>query len=908
MIDQELIDFFKNQIESKSFRSGVSVEDSYEEIKSDHIKFYGNQEDKLKAIDLAFIELKRQRSGIRSLKFASTISKKNQQEWYLSPDENIDLNWFAFKKYLSVSKSWSDEEINSVDESSTKVVNQILSPASEKEKRFQGLVLGYVQSGKTSNMAATIAKAADRGYKLIIILAGLTDSLRKQTQIRMQKDLGQHLQDRWYFCTDEENDFTSYTELPTWENERKTTILIIKKNVFILKRLLKKIKNQSEVKRKGMTTLIVDDECDQASLNTKAYREQVSQTNKYIRQILENLRKVTYLGYTATPYANILTPQKSVDGKLDLYPNDFIVSLDEPKNYFGARKLFGDEFDVDNDNELPFIRRVKADEIENLQPPSQKARFDFTPSLTQSLVDSCDYYLLCLCAKTLRGQGKDHCCMLIHTTIYSETHKDLKNLLLKEWLNPLIKNIENGDEFTLNRLKFLWEKESKVLDTNFRNKLSCPECIESFNDIKDLILKEAKSIELVIENSTVNSKDRLDFDTDKNIHAIVIGGNVLARGLTIEGLICSFFIRSSTQYDTLMQMGRWFGYRKGYEDLPRIWMTFDLEYNFRDLVNVENLIRSDISDMGKEGLTPQEMSIRVPLLANLNITARNKLNMNKLSVCVGSLYGTYKQTIAFPTDKNFHKSNFSCIENLINNSTKYTKDNFQKTDNSYVLKDVEYPPILKFFRSFKFNEETLQKIDQFIENEVDEDSSSLGKWNIGIIGSKTSNREIKIGKLDDVGTVNRSKQFIDTASLKNKISIKALMFASDLLVDVDRQEYNKWKQEKDDSIREWDLVRQFREEVLGKRPLLLIFPINRDSLPRNWKNIDLEKIDDAQKRVPLFYGLEKDDMEKHEIFGVGVVFPSVDKFNAEKFLKLDLINIDEFGEIIDDKELVSQDI
>ena len=229
MIDQELIDFFKNQIESKSFRSGVSVEDSYEEIKSDHIKFYGNQEDKLKAIDLAFIELKRQRSGIRSLKFASTISKKNQQEWYLSPDENIDLNWFAFKKYLSVSKSWSDEEINSVDESSTKVVNQILSPASEKEKRFQGLVLGYVQSGKTSNMAATIAKAADRGYKLIIILAGLTDSLRKQTQIRMQKDLGQHLQDRWYFCTDEENDFTSYTELPTWDNERKTTILIIKK-------------------------------------------------------------------------------------------------------------------------------------------------------------------------------------------------------------------------------------------------------------------------------------------------------------------------------------------------------------------------------------------------------------------------------------------------------------------------------------------------------------------------------------------------------------------------------------------------------------------------------------------------------------------------------------------------------
>ena len=906
-MDKELIDIYKKRIDSRSFRSGNPIEVSYEEEKIEHKKYFGDQEEKLKAIDYAFLELKRQREGIRSLTFASTLSKNNQQEWYFAPDEDLDLNWFAFKKYLSVSKSWSEDEINSVDESSTKVVNQILSPGSDKEKRFQGLVLGYVQSGKTSNMAASIAKAADRGYKLIIILAGLTDSLRKQTQIRMQKDIGQHLPDRWYFCTNEDNDFTSYTELPIWDNEKKTTILIIKKNVFILKRLLKKIKNQSEVKRKGMTTLIIDDECDQASLNTKAYRDQVSQTNKLIRKILENLRKVTYLGYTATPYANILTPQKSVDGKLDLYPNDFIVSLDEPKNYFGARKLFGDEFDIDEDNELPFIRRVQAHEIENLQPPTQKARFNFSPSLTQSLVDSCDYYLLCLCAKSLRGQGDDHCCMLIHTTIYSETHKDLQSLLRNKWLNPLIKNIENHDEFTLKRLELLWEKESKVLDNNFRKKLSCPQELESFDEIKKLILKEAKSIQLVIENSTINSKDRLDFDSGKNIHAIVIGGNVLARGLTIEGLICSFFIRSSTQYDTLMQMGRWFGYRKGYEDLPRIWMTFDLEHNFRDLVNVENLIRSDISEMSREGLTPQEMSIRVPLLANLNITARNKLNMDKLSVCVGSLYGTYKQTISFPADREFHKTNFSCVENLINNSRKYTKNSFEKNYHSHVLKDVDYPPILKFFRSFKFNEETLQKISQFIEKEVDYEDSSLDKWNIGIIGSKTSNEKIKIGELENISTVNRSKQFIDKDSLKNKISIKALMFASDLLIDVDKDKYNEWKKNKDESIREWDLVRQFREEVLGKRPLLLIFPISRNSLPKNWENIDLNKIDDAQKRVPLFYGLERDEKEKHEVYGIGVVFPSVDKFNAEKFLQLDLINIDEFGEIIDDKELVSEE-
>ena len=172
---------------------------------------------------------------------------------------------------------------------------------------------------------------------------------------------------------------------------------------------------------------------------------------------------------------------------------------------------------------------------------------------------------------------------------------------------------------------------------------------------------------------------------------------------------------------------------------------------------------------------------------------------------------------------------------------------------------------------------------------------------------KPSNEKIKIGELENISTVNRSKQFIDKDSLKNKISIKALMFAGDLLIDVDKDKYNEWKKNKDESIREWDLVRQFREEVLGKRPLLLIFPISRNSLPKNWENIDLNKIDDAQKRVPLFYGLERDEKEKHEVYGIGVVFPSVDKFNAEKFLQLDLINIDEFGEIIDDKELVSED-
>ena len=906
--NQKIINYFKKKLEREISFTGWSIDTAFEKIKEEEEEFYEGNQERIDSLKKALLELKRQQLGLKKAKFASMIAKKNHEDWYFSSYEESDLNWFAYKNYLQNIKSWSSEDIDSIDNSSTKVVNQLLNPEAEG-KRYQGLVLGYVQSGKTSNMAATIAKAADRGYQLIIILAGLTDSLRKQTQNRMQKDLFQHLEDRWYPCTTDESDFTFDTKLPIFKGERKTTVLIIKKNVFVLDRLLRKLNQESEVNRKEITTLIIDDECDQASLNTKAYKEQVSRTNSLIRSIIDSLEKVTYLGYTATPYANILTPQKSVDGNKDLYPNDFIVSLKEPKNYFGARKLFGEEFNIEFNDELPFIRRVKVEEIEYLKPASMKKRFDFKPSLTESLINACDYFLLSLCSRAVRGQEAEHCCMLIHTTIYSETHKDLKILIKSQWLNPLKKYIKENNSTVINRLKTLWEEESNILEDSFRTKLSCPEKSESFSELKNYLQKSIESIEVLIENSTVNSDERINFDANESIHAIVIGGNVLARGLTIEGLICSYFIRSSSQYDTLMQMGRWFGYRVGYEDLPRIWMTFDLERKFRDLVEVENLIRSDIVEMEEQGEIPSGFAIRVPMIANLNITARNKLNMSKLSECQGSLYGTYKQTIAFPLEKDFHSSNFICIEKLIYSATKLTKKSFQEKDNSLLLRDVSFEPILKFFRSYKFNEDTLQKAHEFIEKDLGEDDSQLKLWNIAIIGSKNSKRSIKIGPLENVRTVNRSKERPDDIQLKKIISIKALMGVEDLLVDVDKKKYREWKQGRENISREWDLVRKYREVVLGKKPLLLIFPISKDSTPN--KQNKKKEFDFAQSRLPLFDfdGLDVKDYEPHDVFGIGVVFPNVSNFNAKKFLKVDLINISEDeSEEFDEKDLISKDI
>ena len=185
------------------------------------------------------------------------------------------------------------------------------------------------------------------------------------------------------------------------------------------------------------------------------------------------------------------------------------------------------------------------------------------------------------------------------------------------------------------------------------------------------------------------------------------------------------------------------------------------------------------------------------MIANLNITARNKLNMNKLSECQGSLYGTYKQTISFPVDQEFHKSNYICIENLINKSSKYSKNSFQEKDNSYLLKDVSFQPILKFFRSFKFNEDTLQKVYEFLEKDLNEESSHLKEWNIGIIGSQNSKIPIDIGKLNNVNTVSRSKvKPDDTQLMKKTIYIQGLMGAGDLLIDVEKENIENGKMKK----------------------------------------------------------------------------------------------------------------
>lgn len=902
------------QLELMLQRDALGIDSAGQQIKS---SFPGLTAEQSTLIDEAVEGLRRREAGLIKLFPVPIITSRTQSRWYLGPRANASPNWYAYKDHL-LRKGWGEVAVSSIDQASTRITNELLCPNTDIEGRFQGLVLGYVQSGKTASMAATIAKAADSGYRMVIILAGLTNILRQQTQRRLEADIVNHNPERWWVGTTEEKDFRleKGIKLPTLEHG-KCALLIVKKNPAVLRRLKRAMSQLSELERKRIPTFIIDDECDQASINTSAYRSAVSRINGLIRDICQKLPRVTYVGYTATPYANILMAETSVDGSRDLYPSEFIVSLAEPEGYFGVRKLFADEQGADRESELPYIRRVPDEDATSLQPISRKDRDLFSPVLTSSLRTACDYFLLSMAARAHRGQAEQHCCMLIHTTIYAVCHRRLRTLVRNEWLGPLLQDLRTDNVTRYEELRTLWQRESCSLESEQRIQLDCPDSVEEFDQLRSHLLCAAESISIIVENSESELSERLDFAGAQAVHTIVIGGNVLARGLTIEGLVCSFFIRSTNQYDTLMQMGRWFGYRKGYEDLPRIWITRELDNAFRDLVNVEDLIRAEITEITRKGWTPADLAIRVPQIASLSITARNKLVMENLEQCDVSYYGSHEQTIGFPVSNEFHGSNWEAGELLLQEAIRQGVSPPEAKGSSLLFSEVNHRHVVRFLRNYNLEKEAMKGIREFVESELDAAEECMETWNIAIVGA-SGGRKISFGGLDGISLLNRSK--INPAyqspfggsielELRTRIYLKALMGVSDVLVDVDREAYRSWLGSLSDpgfstDKDSWASVKRYRSETLGKRPLLLLYPVDRESVPRGWNP---DKPMEEQSRLPLLAGLESPEKLSQNILGMGIVFPEVSRATARHFIRVKLEKPAE-GEVFDEAEIQTLEI
>lgn len=526
----------------------------------------------------------------------AVISENKDHEDWIQPNRFHQFGyWTRYVQHLKNVKNWNSDAIDSLDKSTTRILNHLIDPMGGELRKTKGLVVGYVQSGKTANYSALIAKAIDVGYQMIIVLSGRTNILRDQTQARLDMEVigwdGLDEGEKEEYEIISQRDNQNYREkfvsgeirLPSKPIRRLTkakmdfdqgsialknngipSVLVIKKNNSILKKIAK-VLGESEWKNKPV--LLIDDEADDASINTNNPEKIPTVISALIAKILRASDGSQYVGYTATPYANVFIRPDELE---ELFPNDFVICLERPNHYMGALEFF-DISDCHSEpdgvntkgNEDAHIRVITETEIQ------KTGIWDNTPKLDNAIHS----FMLAGAIKWWREeshQGKfKHHTMLINTDLLTEKHDDIAREVegLLEELYP----INNLTDTSRKKMIKLWEEDFKPICSYYNRGEPMP---ASWNEIEPYICKtitriNAEKVKIVNHK---NNEDTPDFEIPGGIWAILVGGSKLSRGYTIEGLTTTYFSRKPGQLDTLVQMARWYGYRKGYRDLVRLFI------------------------------------------------------------------------------------------------------------------------------------------------------------------------------------------------------------------------------------------------------------------------------------------------------------------------------------------------
>ncbi len=677
--------------------------------------------------------------------------QKRDLTWWTrkSKIESKAYFWNRYKEFISESLPY--EVVKTIDEDTDVVMNNLADPNENNFSRY-GMVVGHVQSGKTANYSALVCKAADAGYKFIVIIAGGMNNLRDQTQERLNEafignDLGKRVgvgnfgENRKDISpvslTTKDKDFNKQdanrnAQSLNFDNITSPVILVIKKNTSTLKNVIEWLEAQYENGVSDHAMLLIDDESDYASINTRE-EEDPTIINERIRKLLSLFRRSAYVAYTATPYANIFIDHKADNlniGK-DLFPEDFIYALEAPTNYFGAKKIFLDP-------EKKYL--VPVSDYQDILPRNHKKdyRLDYLP---ESLEDAIRLFILNIAIRYLRGQENKHNSMLIHITRFTDVHKDVaKNVgqyfdEIKKAINfySRMKNPELKNDHIQN-LKLTLEEHHSKLEFNWNTLIS-----KTADIISSIVIREVHT----------DTKIPLEYPKDSVTNAIVIGGTSLSRGYTLEGLSVSYFLRNTVFYDTLMQMGRWFGYRTDYEDLCRIYMTSTMFGNFKTIIEATLDLVDSLEEMSRKGMTPKDFGLAVQHHpdSGLQVTARNKLKNSNEIYFEMKLDGHLKETSWLPRNKVINENNKNAIRKMIRKLGTIEK----LPNNDYLWRDVNREHISEFLEDFatynlktdEFGMRTRMPI-KFVKeyvNKIDTD------WDV-VLFSGSSNKTFEEGKVE----------------------------------------------------------------------------------------------------------------------------------------------------------------
>ena len=622
------------------------------------------------------------------------VSDRNNghQSWLPAKRADFDFFfWDRYRKYLEQEKHWNPRVTSTLGRISDEILDLCGDPA---EDRFaiKGLILGDVQSGKTANYTAICNKAADTGYRIIIILSGLQENLRIQTQERLDAEFSGRKSE--YFLDPKAKQgiknrangvgkygkpnnpsqkiasFTSVTKdfdsgvLRSnnlgIESVNCPVLFVVKKNKRILNNLIKWLSDNNTHNAAGeidLPLLLIDDEADNASVNTKDPDSQPAAINDCIRRLLKLFSKTTYLGITATPFANIFIDPEAPD---DLFPADFIYALSAPTNYIGADRVFGEDGDCGN-----MLIPIKTSDLENCFPPNHKKDFAVS-ELPDDLYEAASYFLLVNAIRDIRGDVTQHRSMMVHISLYTDVQNQITEKL-SGWLEQVQSDLRNYSRLSteetekidsIRKLHSIWEKYS----------LSAICGKEWVEVLRDYLYKAVAPIEVKSVNKTTSAASLNYSRYEKTgLRVIAVGGNSLSRGLTLEGLCVTYFHRTTKMYDTLMQMGRWFGYRPNYADLVKVWMSEEAIEWYGQITKATAELKEEIIRMRNAQQTPREFGLKVRQdPGSLIVTARNKMRTAKNIECPISVSGRRFETPRLKASRQILDENEKVFKDFVN--------------------------------------------------------------------------------------------------------------------------------------------------------------------------------------------------------------------------------------------------
>ncbi|MBU1705990.1 Z1 domain-containing protein [Patescibacteria group bacterium] len=644
------------------------------------------------------------------------VNNEGHEPW-LKPERKREWRyWQRYREWQEKRLPWA--AVEKLDASTDEILGLLEDPERKGAWDRRGLVVGHVQSGKTGNYTGLICKAADAGYKIIIVLAGMHNNLRSQTQMRLDEgflgfetsplhednvrvigvgeiDTDFTIRPNYATNRSEKGDFSTKSSKNLGISpEQRPWLFVVKKNKTVLERLYKWINNHvanttdAESGRKLVThlpLLIIDDEADNASVDTGENvvnqdgipdeEHQPTAINRLIRKILHSFQRKAYVGYTATPFANIFIHERGATAEEgdDLFPSAFISNLAAPSNYIGPARVFGLSSTDNPQAGLPLVKKINdhcTDDCKTGWMPlkhrnGHKPRHHSEHGMPDSLQEAIDVFLLVCAIRNLRGQKDEHSSMLVHVTRFNAVQKDVHEQVetylchIKQRLHRKIDH-----KTILQRLESLWEKD--FIPTTNRMCQEWPDLVNvkpvTWQQIEETLPDVVDELSVRMINGT--AKDALDYaDSAGGLKVIAIGGDKLARGLTLEGLCVSYFLRASRMYDTLMQMGRWFGYRPGYLDLCRLYTTSDLIEWFKHIADAAEELREEFDIMADTGSTPREYGLKVKSHPVLLVTSRLKMRSAK-SLWL-SFSGSIVETVSLFKERSIVEKNFQAFNQYL---------------------------------------------------------------------------------------------------------------------------------------------------------------------------------------------------------------------------------------------------